>query len=121
MSIVNGTDGNDQLFDDKGPDFGDTDVISGRGGDDTIHGVEGSNVLLGDYNPQDYPLAPYGNDIIFAGVAGDLMWGGGGNDGLFGGDGSDQMHGDTNLYREAVGDDYLVGGGGVDFIWGGGG
>ncbi|MGQ0555814.1 MAG: calcium-binding protein [Nitrospiraceae bacterium] len=71
MAIINGTEGNDELFGTSGPD-----TIAGWGGNDTLRGGAGNDQLIG-------------------GVGNDQLDGGGGADSLYGGVGNDTYYIDS--------------------------
>jgi Ca2+-binding RTX toxin-like protein len=71
----------------NGPPVGNSDIIDGGDGHDTIFGDQGTDLLDGDC----------GNDVVVGGDAIDLMWGGEGDDTLEGGAGIDLMFGGTGF------------------------
>ncbi|CAB3646679.1 hypothetical protein LMG26696_02532 [Achromobacter pulmonis] len=73
-----------------------------RGGDDTIHGGSGDDIIYGQG----------GNDTLYGDDGSDILYGGTGDDKLHGGDGNDMLHGGS-------GDDRLDGGNGSDLLIGG--
>jgi Ca2+-binding RTX toxin-like protein len=99
MTIINGTNGADNLTGTSG-----NDIISGGNGNDLLSGGAGNDVLDGGN----------GNDTLLGGAGVDVLTGGNGNDVLLGGDGADILSGDN-------GDDSLDGGGGSDIATGGNG
>jgi Ca2+-binding RTX toxin-like protein len=99
MTIINGTNGADNLTGASG-----NDIISGGNGNDLLSGGAGNDVLSGGN----------GNDTLLGGAGIDVLTGGNGNDVLLGGDGADILSGDN-------GDDSLDGGGGSDLVTGGNG
>jgi Ca2+-binding RTX toxin-like protein len=101
LPTIVGRGGNDSIQGTSGTDvivgLGGNDRIYGKGGDDFICGNGGNDKLYGDR----------GNDIVLGGAGNDLIHGGSGNDTLDGGAGDDRLKGD-------VGDDTLSGGDNTD-------
>ncbi|MBJ7264751.1 MAG: type I secretion C-terminal target domain-containing protein, partial [Burkholderiaceae bacterium] len=75
-----------------------------RGGDDTLYGGKGDDIILGQG----------GNDTLYGDEGNDILYGGAGNDTLYGGTGNDTLYGGS-------GNDILVGGKGNDTLYGGSG
>jgi Ca2+-binding RTX toxin-like protein len=92
--------GGDETF--SGSGYGD--YISGRQGNDTIHGNGGADYLLG--GDETFSGSGYG-DYISGRQGNDTIHGNGGADYLLGGAGADVIDG-------GAGNDYLVGGTGAD-------
>lgn len=107
VASKNGTNGNDRL----NGDDDDHDVISARGGNDTVYGEDGKDKLYGDD----------GNDTLHGNDDNDHLYGGNGNDTLYGEDGKDILYGDDGNDRlyGGQGDDILEGGRGQDTLYGG--
>lgn len=108
MDKIVGTDANDVL---TGTDIAFSDGIVGNGGDDLIYGLNGHNIIYGDYEWPSPSDAPFGNDTIMGGSDLDLVSAGKGDDIVFGNDGFDQMNGNA-------GNDFISGGGDDDYIHG---
>ncbi|MGE8656953.1 MAG: VCBS domain-containing protein, partial [Achromobacter sp.] len=90
-----------------------------RGGDDTIHGGTGDDIIYGQ-GGNDTLYGDDGNDIIYGGAGDDKLYGGDGNDVLHGGSGNDTLEGGAgnDLLIGGKGDDILTGGAGSDtFKW----
>lgn len=88
-----------------------SDLIYGRGGNDSIDVANGENVVYGGL----------GNDWINGGIDRDKLFGETGNDFLAGGDQDDQLDGGANddELRGESGSDRLLGQGGRDILLGG--
>ena len=119
--ILNGEDGDDQLWGGGGDDqlFGGEgiDQLVGDVGDDYLYGNDGDDSLFGDS-----PFFPdqAGADLLDGGQGNDVLQGGGGDDRLEGGSGDDILIGDfSDLLGGAIGDDDLHGGLGNDRLVGG--
>jgi Ca2+-binding RTX toxin-like protein len=90
------------------------------GGDDTVFGRLGDDMLYGDRLPQSGDDIAYdgrdagvpGNDRLYGDEGNDTLYGDQGNDSLYGGIGNDRMYGGS-------GDDYLDGWEGDDSLSGG--
>jgi Ca2+-binding RTX toxin-like protein len=80
--IIDGTDGNDQLY--------------GSSGDDEMHGHNGNDFLAGGAG-DDLIFGDDGNDVLEGGTGNDTLHGGNGNDTLIGGPGADQLFGDAGF------------------------
>ncbi|MDH0521415.1 retention module-containing protein [Achromobacter xylosoxidans] len=90
-----------------------------RGGNDTIHGGTGDDIIYGQ-GGNDTLYGDDGNDIIYGGAGDDKLYGGEGNDVLHGGSGNDTLEGGNgnDLLIGGKGDDTLIGGAGSDtFKW----
>ncbi|ODT65009.1 MAG: hypothetical protein ABS75_33180 [Pelagibacterium sp. SCN 63-23] len=87
-----------------------TDIINGRGGNDTIHGYEGVDILGGGD----------GNDVIYGGEDSDILSGGDGDDELYANTDSvfTDLYAGNSLYGGA-GNDLLVGSDYYDYLFGG--
>lgn len=104
------------------PDYWESWVMSGNGGNDTLlggpkndtlHGGEGNDVLQGNAG-NDYLNGGSGNDALVGGDGNDLLNSGYGNDSLLGGYGNDKLNGGD-------GNDFLIGESGNDTLTGGAG
>ncbi len=91
------------------------DTLEGLTGDDYLHGGDGNDKLHGGTG-EDYLVGGDGNDDIwggdnidqlFGGIGNDELWGDGESDSLYGNDGNDTLNG-------GAGNDDLVGGEGSD-------
>ncbi|MES2945221.1 MAG: calcium-binding protein, partial [Pseudomonadota bacterium] len=112
--------------------------VYGRGGNDTISGLQGNDKLYGE-DGDDSVVGGDGNDSLSGGLDDDSVDGGNGDDSLsgglgvdtllgglgydrlFGGDGNDSLDGGSDyddLHGEQ-GDDTLKGGNGIDTLYGG--
>jgi serralysin len=111
-STVTGTDGNDILTGESGPDalygYLGNDFLDGLEGSDTIYGGQGNDSLLGRA----------GNDVVYGGnnhdnialhEGDDYAEGGLGNDSIGGSDGNDSLYGNN-------GNDVIGGGNDDDYI-----
>jgi hypothetical protein len=123
---VYGNGGDDTIIGSTGQDllYGGTgnDTISGGANDDYLYGDEGADTLNGDAGA-DYLSGDAGADTLNGGDGGDVLHGDAGDDQLFGGDGGDVLYGDAGddrLFGDAD-DDYLSGGDGADVLNGGAG
>ena len=136
---ISGSDGNNGPADGRPPAAGGPGGSGGqggrgggaRGGDDTLEGDGGNDVLYGDAGSGLYDEARGGNDTLEGGDSSDTLFGDaglslfdearGGNDRLEGGDGDDTLFGDagSNLFDKARGgNDRLEGGVGHDTLFG---
>jgi Ca2+-binding RTX toxin-like protein len=100
---------------------GGADLLEGQGGNDTINGGAGDDEIYGDSDFNFGELPTDGNDTIDAGAGNDRVAGRGGNDNVAGGDGSDAIDpgsGDDTVSGGA-GDDFFYPGPGADDIHGG--
>jgi Ca2+-binding RTX toxin-like protein len=89
-----------------------SELMAGEGGNDTIYGSAGDDVLRGDRNSRSAQAGEAGgDDIIYGGAGNDRIGGKSGDDMLFGEEGNDQIWGDG-------GDDLLWGGLGNDTLTG---
>ena len=120
------------IFDDQITGSSIANELFGFAGDDTISGLQGNDLLIGDFgDPRQSDGGPGGNDTLIGGAGNDTLQGGDGedllqggadNDSLEGGDGNDTLQG-------GAGDDELLSGGapqtaaaafaGVDLLIGG--
>ena len=100
-------------------DYGDNEIITGRG-DDWIFGGGGSDRLYG-HTGDDHIYGGDGNDHLYSGDGDDSLYGGDGNDRIFGGVGNDRLEaGAGNDRLEGWnGSDTLSGGSGQDEVLGG--
>ncbi|WP_425617659.1 autotransporter-associated beta strand repeat-containing protein [Anatilimnocola sp. NA78] len=125
---VSGANGDNVLWGDDSPtDPGDlVPQESMVGGNDTITGGTGSDVVYGGggndnitmLGGNDYAYGGYGNDIIDGGAGDDRVYGGAGNDQLSGYTGNDLLSGgdnDDKIYGQ-LGNDVMIGGMGVDLM-----
>lgn len=124
MAIFLGDDTSEEEFGTEA-----ADEFIGRLGNDTLFGLGGDDLLLGDrlispasvqgLSDRDRMSGDAGNDRIYGGADNDLLNGGDGNDTLYGDyiDGG-SLFGDDVLFGGA-GDDLIVGGGGSDVLRGG--
>jgi serralysin len=92
---------------------GQTPVIQGFGGQDTLRGGQLDDLMFGG-SGDDTLWGFAGNDTAVGGTGNDRIWGGEGDDHLYGGDGYDLLLGNT-------GNDSLIGGKGNDLLQGGAG
>jgi Ca2+-binding RTX toxin-like protein len=108
--VITGKGGNDTVW--SGP--GD-DVIDGGSGDDTMYGESGNDLILGG-DGHDKLDGGSGDDVLQGGAGDDLIYGGDGNDHLVGGDGDDQLYDYTgnNIFDGGAGNDHMGGQGGND-------
>jgi len=83
------------------------DLIQGYGGDDTLRGGDGNDVLYGNFDPSRARRWTTEPQLFYQNDEGDRLYGGAGNDQLYGGAGDDFLSGGT-------GDDILDGGDGTD-------
>jgi Ca2+-binding RTX toxin-like protein len=97
--MISGLGGNDSLSGGLG-----ADILLGGAGNDTLQGEDGDDVLSGGA----------GDDSIVGGIGSDILRGDAGSDTIDGGDGADRLEG-------GAGADTLTGGGGADTISGGAG
>ncbi len=127
-NVLEGKDGNDELYGDAGYDIIDggngNDILDDDAGCDVLVGGDGDDILRdtgteawseSDWRrrySRDELYGGAGNDTLYAGDDLDKLYGGSGNDLLFGEGGDDQLHGDE-------GDDTLDGGSGYDELYGG--
>ncbi|MEM9350515.1 MAG: fasciclin domain-containing protein [Pseudomonadota bacterium] len=124
--IVVGSDEDDEVF-----LFGDLDVFSGGGGNDTADGGPGSDLLFGGEGDDslvggqdfDWLSGGQGEDTLRGGDGEDLLEGGLRDDSLFGGNQEDLLIGDkgNDLLAGQNGSDELRGDGGADRVFGGAG
>lgn len=110
--------GNDTVLGGAGGDvlIGDvgfaTSTSSLRGGNDEIHGGAGADAIYGDYYVNETLAFRGGNDKLFGDAGEDNLYGNEGNDTLDGGADNDNLYG-------GAGNDLLRGGLGKDMILGG--
>jgi hypothetical protein len=99
-----------------------SNLISGRGGDDTLDGKEGNDRLIGA-NGRDTLAGGDGNDTLEGGSGRDRLAGGAGADVLFGREFNDRLDGGAghDALDGGSGQDTLIGGVGNDMIDGGSG
>ncbi|CAN1522304.1 RTX calcium-binding nonapeptide repeat [Rhabdaerophilaceae bacterium] len=91
----------------------DGDQIAGFGGNDTIFGLGGADVLDGGAG-NDSVFGGGDHDLLYGYLGNDILFGDAGNDTAFGWDGADQIGGQD-------GNDFLIGERGNDTLWGDGG
>ncbi|CAN1525866.1 RTX calcium-binding nonapeptide repeat [Rhabdaerophilaceae bacterium] len=91
----------------------DGDQIAGFGGNDTIFGLGGADVLDGGAG-NDSIFGGGDHDLLYGYLGNDILFGDAGNDTAFGWDGADQIGGQD-------GNDFLIGERGNDTLWGDGG
>ncbi|MEO1975832.1 MAG: M10 family metallopeptidase [Paracoccaceae bacterium] len=140
-STVIGTEGNDILAGDTGPDalygYLGNDFLDGLEGSDTLYGGAGNDSLLGRtgndvvyggsdhdnialHDGDDYAEGGLGSDSLGGGVGNDTLYGGAGNDELGGGFGDDYI--DAGADRDAAsggpGSDIVLGNDGNDTLAG---
>jgi len=101
-NIIVGTSGNDLI---NGIN-GESNLIYGLAGDDTIYGGDAGDTIYGGAG-NDIIIGGSGDDILYGDAGNDYIDGGAGSDLIYGGDGNDTLHGGT-------GDDLLFGGDGDD-------
>ncbi|MEJ1999982.1 MAG: Hint domain-containing protein [Maritimibacter sp.] len=127
-NIVDGTAGDDVMdigyTDAQGDQIdgtdGETDVIFGYAGDDTINGGAGNDTIHGGLDNDnitggagdDTVTGGAGSDTLAGGAGADVLDGGSGDDSLDGGEGNDELLG-------GLGADTLTGGAGADTLTGG--
>lgn len=114
-----------------GQSTGQSDLMYGGKGDDTITGSNGRDLLIGregndiikGLDGEDTLGGNSGDDTIEGGDGIDKLYGGMGNDKLDGGDKNDELYGgdDYDELKGGNGDDLLVGEKGVDLLEGGAG
>ena len=97
INKINSYGGDDTLYGSDG-----RDVLDGGSGDDTLYGGAGDDWIFG----RD------GDDMLYGGDGDDIIEGFDGDDTLYGGDGDDKLYGNE-------GDDTLDSGSGDDYLWGG--
>ena len=93
-------------------------MLSGGGGEDTIHGGDGEDQIIGSEGADhlygdagaDTIRGEGGNDTIEGGAGNDLLYAGAGDDTLDGGQGDDTLHGDAgnNLLTGGAGEDVFA-------------
>lgn len=133
-------DGND-VFVGSGQNIGDSDLIyGGLGADtitvreayDTVYGGDGNDSITTTDEEAIYGDAIYGDagddtitgantdDTLFGGTGADRLFGEGNTDSLYGGDGADSLDGgsENDQLEGGLGDDTLVGGAGNDTLLG---
>ena len=115
--MLNGYDGNDQIFGRAGDDN-----INGGEGNDRLNGEGGNDLLFGGFG-YDVIAGGDGNDTIYGGKGADFLGGGAGFDSIYGGEGHDVLLGGGFADRLAgnEGNDEARGGFGADTIYGGAG
>ncbi|MBP2298889.1 cellulase family glycosylhydrolase [Azospirillum picis] len=110
LADVMGGDGDDQIAANSLSQVidgrGGNDTIDGGGGDDLLRGGAGNDLLLGGDGEDDLQ-GEAGNDTLVGGAGADFLQGGLGNDSLQGGAGNDTLAG-------GAGADTLDGGDGID-------
>ncbi len=117
VDTIAGDGGDDTLTGGNGNDliggFENNDTLFGGGGNDILVGNEGADRILGED----------GDDVLFGGAGSDRMAGGAGDDQLFGGAYGDRISGGTgdDELSGGTGDDWMNGGHGADLIYGGAG
>jgi Ca2+-binding RTX toxin-like protein len=130
-SFLEGTLQPDNILGSHGDDL----YMLGLGGDDTIDGRDGADLIFGDWNTTDLTVVIGGHDDVSGGEGNDTLYGGGGNDALrgnadldtlYGGTGNDTLHGgaDYDVLYGGEGNDRLEGGaeaGRYDLLYGDGG
>lgn len=122
--VLNGTEGNDSIEGDYGPDSitggGGVDVLDGSVGDDTVSGGAGGDFLEGghgndrlDGGDGDDALSDiYGSNTLIGGAGHDQLRGGFNADLLIGGDGNDSLRNSWDFGDHYA--DTLIGGVGDD-------
>jgi len=122
--VVDLGDGNDMLTSSGNPGGGNTVVIRGGRGNDTLHGSKGADNLEGG-DGNDLIYGGKGNDYIKGGAGNDYIDGGKGGDKIYGGTGNDEIYGGRGNYADTIyggaGDDRMYGGRGNDYLHGGSG
>ena len=121
-------DGND-IFTGSGQGAGDSDLVLGGAGNDTItvrqaydtvYGGDGDDQITSlneDPTWGDQLYGDAGHDTITGANTNDLLYGGTGNDALYGAGSGDQLYGGAGLdtLSGGAGNDWLEGGGDADF------
>jgi RTX calcium-binding nonapeptide repeat (4 copies) len=111
------------------PPLGANDFVLARGGDDTVYGWigddllcggSGSDTLYGEDGRDDIDGGT-GADFIYGGLHNDSVTGAQGNDTIWGEAGNDDFHGneDYDTLYGGTGSDRLYGGGSFDDLYGG--
>lgn len=133
--IIEGTDGDDEIFAFEGNDTikggkGQDKIYAGAGNDsldggendDSLYGAEGDDTLLGG-SGNDELWGADGNDNLQGGAGNDKLFDSAGLNELYGGDGDDEIStlGSTTINKldGGNGNDKLVGGNGNDILDGG--
>ena len=91
----------------------DDSPIAGLGGNDTVYGGDGDDVLYGDDGP---PRNDDGNDQVYGGPGDDRLSDNGGADLLNGGGGNDTIYAYGDKSASNPGEDTVKGGKGNDII-----
>lgn len=133
--ILVGTDGDDTLITQGGPDVLDgkagNDTLIAGGGEDTIYGGEGDDLIVGlggadklyGGEGNDEIIGHGGRDLIDGGEGDDIIYAGGAPDVVSGGPGDDFINaeGGPDIVDGGEGNDTIYGGGGPDTLDGGAG
>ena len=107
------------------PDYWESWVMSGYGGNDSLTGGPKNDTLNGGLG-NDFLVGGGGNDFLVGGDGRDALWGGAnsdylqggyGNDYLDGGDGNDTLRGDSTSPNNQTEQDILTGGRGADTFY----
>jgi Ca2+-binding RTX toxin-like protein len=104
-----GTAGNNTYADASGDSMSVSDMMMGRGGNDSLDGGDLNDTLYGGFGND---AVGSGNDTLIGGAGDDYVWGEDGNDSLLGDGGVDTLLG-------GAGDDDITGGDGHDSVLGG--
>lgn len=95
-----------------------SDMMMGRGGDDTLEGGADHDTIYGGWGND---TTGSGDDVLSGGAGNDLVWGEDGSDILSGDEGDDTVigGGGADVLDGGSGDDSLLGGAGSDTIYAG--
>lgn len=116
-AVIAGGGGNDTIIGGLG-----SDLLSGDSGNDTMHGRDGDDDMMGGAG-NDVMNGNGGDDMMNGGLGADTMHGNDGDDAMEGGNQGDIMFGDQgdDVMDGGAGDDVMDGGPGDDLLIGGAG